>query len=378
MDSRTPNRQDRLKNYRTPINIQRNNRTPINVQTNYHRSKLTPIQTPNSYHRSNRTIISSSSSSTILRNVDENHFQDMTRIQAFDYIDKFIIDAEIDFNLYQFSKRPIFLTFVRLVSLCFVRIGDKSMIFDPRTTHDDFWRKFNLQFEILSLNIRIHRHDLKMMGQNELSTNNIIKTFAYLIKNRLYPILKTIKELEKLQQKSIQNINPKNEPDSIIEDSELELDEQQLSTIDNDTLKLINENILKQIEIIDNDLAKIDQSILQLKIDNNKKTEEIQTIENELKDIDEQIFLDEKLTVSLQKYENNFENFKIFMQINPLFKQLADVYQNSELISIIKKIPNNPLDNLIRIIQQIQIDGSTNFDENTNKNNKKWIPDYHY
>lgn len=65
--------------------------------------------------------------------------------------------------------------------------------------------------------------------------------------------------------------------------------------------------------------------------------------------------MDEKLTVSLQKYENNFENFKIFMQINPLFKQLADVYQNSELISIIKKIPNNPLDNLIRIIQQIQV-----------------------
>ena len=122
---------------------------------------------------------------------------------AFDYIESYIVDSGIDFNVFQFSQRPVFVTFVRLVTACFVSIGDKSMNFNQRTKMEDVWKKLNSQFENLSLNIRIHRNDLKLMCQNEISTNKVIKAFAYLLKNRLSLILNSLKELKPLRQNDI-------------------------------------------------------------------------------------------------------------------------------------------------------------------------------
>ena len=64
---------------------------------------------------------------------------------AFDYIESYIVDSGIDFNVYQFSQRPVFVTFVRLVTACFVSIGDKSMNFNQRTKMEDVWKKLNSQ-----------------------------------------------------------------------------------------------------------------------------------------------------------------------------------------------------------------------------------------
>ncbi|KAH7636621.1 hypothetical protein HUG17_6827 [Dermatophagoides farinae] len=45
----------------------------------------------------------------------------------------------------QTFQRPVFVTFVRLVTACFVSIGDKSMNFNQRTKMEDVWKKLNSQ-----------------------------------------------------------------------------------------------------------------------------------------------------------------------------------------------------------------------------------------
>ncbi|KAH9528225.1 hypothetical protein DERF_002185 [Dermatophagoides farinae] len=43
---------------------------------------------------------------------------------AFDYIESYIVDSGIDFNVFQFSQRPVFVTFVRLAKSNLKRIID--------------------------------------------------------------------------------------------------------------------------------------------------------------------------------------------------------------------------------------------------------------
>ncbi|OTF80955.1 hypothetical protein BLA29_012025, partial [Euroglyphus maynei] len=111
---------------------------------------------------------------------------------------------------------------------------------------------------------------------------------------------------------NINNINPKTEPDLNMEFPELELlNSTKSSNIDHKTLMLLNENIIKQLEFIDNELANDNQSICKYESDNNRLDDEIRILENELKEIDEQIIIEEQLTESIQKHRNNFPDFQI-------------------------------------------------------------------
>ncbi|KAH7641817.1 hypothetical protein HUG17_4862 [Dermatophagoides farinae] len=285
---------------------------------------------------------------------------------AFDYIESYIVDSGIDFNVYQFSQRPVFVTFVQLVTACFVSIGDKSMNFNQRTKMEDVWKKLNSQFESLSLNIRIHLHDLKLMSHNETSTNKVIKAFAYLLKNRLSLILNSLKELKPLRQNDI--IDTKTifriDPDFTMEFPELELLKLSNRTnIDFKSLTLIDENIIKDLQTIDNELKNIDQSTYKFESDIIKMNDEIKLLEDELKELDERKIIEEKFTELIQKHSKDLKNLKINFHTLPLMKNLEILQKKRNEFST-NNDSNDRFDDLIRFIEQFENDAMANIDEN--------------
>lgn len=126
------------------------------------------------------------------------------------------------------------------------------------------------------------------------------------------------------------------------------------TNIDFKSLTLIDENIIKDLQTIDNEMKNIDQSTHKFESDIIKMNDEIKLLEDELKELDERKIIEEKLTELIQKHSKDLKNLKINFHTLPLMKNLEILQKKRNEFST-NNDSNDRFDDLIRFIEQFEV-----------------------